>query len=122
MAGKQRLQYFILRYAPNPLSDANAAICVVLYDPTSIEAGFCKVGFKPGWKSDILKLGPDADIQVIEATVRDLDHQLTNPETRRQVLEFALGAFSNALRISEPKECLSQNPTQTLNDLVTRLV
>jgi len=121
MVDEQRLEYFVLRYAPNALNTVGANICVVLCDAIAIEAGFCKVGFKPGWESQLLKLDPDADVDLIQSSIRELEQQLSRAEYRRQILELMLDSFSNVLRVSGPKGCLSDNPAQTLEELVAQL-
>lgn len=119
MADEQQLAYVLLQYVPNEVSDEAFNIGLVLFDPHQIQTGFCKARFLTHWESKILRLDPDADIEVLKAITSDIEKRLSTPNTRVDMFHQMENSFSCAIRISERKVCSTRNPNKELSRLIS---
>jgi len=119
MTISKKLAYLLLSYAPSPLSGKSVTIAVVLFDPASVATGLCRVHIGAHWKQRVLNVDPDADIDTLEALTSEIEYKLNLPASREMMLQVMEDSFSNALRVSDRKECLCLEPSQELERLVS---
>ncbi len=117
MATEHKFEYFELQYAPNPLSEEAVNIGIILLDPEAPATGFCKARFVPHWLAKVLWVDPEADIQMLEILAQDVERRLSGPESRLEMLNQMENSFSNLVRVSERRECHTQNPVLELDNL-----
>jgi hypothetical protein len=116
VAEKGRLEFFLLRYAPNILSQSFVNIGIVLLDPAAPQTGFCDVRFIGDWQR-LRSFDEDADIEMLRAMASDIKRQLMNPTGREERLHSMEDSFSTAIQLSPRQECVTDNPLIKLEDL-----
>jgi hypothetical protein len=110
MSKAKRLEFFVLRYAVEDVGSINLG--VVLLDSTA-PAGYCQVRFTRDWQR-ILSFDPDADVEMLEALICEIEENLQSPELRDQMVRTMESSFSNAVRISHREACRTNNPNVEL--------
>jgi hypothetical protein len=118
MTEMHSLAYFLVRYAPNALTEAGADIGVVLFDPCALPNAFCKVRFASDWKAKVLSVDPKADVLLLESLVQDIKLQLDAPRSRWLFLDLMEGSFSNVVRVSDRRPSLTNHADNELERLV----
>ena len=116
----EQFDYFIVRYCPNLLTDEFINVGVVLWSRSSFPSGFCSARFAPSWQERVMALDPSADLDVLAAIFEDIKHRLDDPKSRQEMLGVIQDSFSQAIRISEKRECVSEDPTVELETIAAR--
>jgi Protein of unknown function (DUF3037) len=119
MAEKRRLEFFVLRYAPDTISDEFMNIGIVLLDPTALLTGFCDARFIADWQR-VESFDEDADIEMLRATASDIEEQLKTPVCREYLLRMMEDSFSNAIQLSPRRECVTEDPSSEIESLAHR--
>lgn len=116
------LEYFLLLYAPNPSArdDECVNVGLVVFDSRSVSQGFCGARFAPSWQLRVKGVDPDADIDVLAATFRDIARQLEDPSLRAEMLTMIQESFSNSIRISQKQKCITKDPEAEIEAMATR--
>jgi hypothetical protein len=114
MAQKRHVRFFVLRYAL--LEEEFVNIGVLLYEMNS-PSGFCGVRFASDWQK-LRYLDPDADVELLDALVSDIQSQVQSPE-REKIIHLMLDSFSNAVQLSQCKEFLTEDPESELAKLAS---
>lgn len=121
MSNERQFHCVVLQYAPNPLDDAVFNIGVILFDPHEFRNGFCDIAYFPNWQSKVAELDPQADIDTLELTIRDIEQRLRNTETRQEMLRQIEDSFSNTIRASPPMTRNTLDPQRELQTLMYEL-
>jgi hypothetical protein len=113
------LEYFVLRYAPQVAGEDFIDIGLVMIARGA--ADFGQVCFLNNW-APVLALDTDADIELLEASLKSIGEQIRNSEHREQMLQQMKESFSNVIRLSEPRVCVSENPRAEFEILRAQLL
>ncbi|HTZ97002.1 MAG TPA: DUF3037 domain-containing protein [Terriglobales bacterium] len=121
--GKQRqYEYFLLRYAPNPLREEWINFGVVLLERAGAEWKFANVRFAQDWRR-VLCIDPDVDIEMLEALKREFEAQLGETHSRDTLFKKISDSFSNLVQVSPVKASFSlAEPVEELETLAHLLV
>ncbi len=104
----------LVRYVPDAIKEEFANIGVIVIDG----AGALQVRFTKDWRR-VRCLDPAADLGVLQELEADLNAQLTRGVLDRDTLLAKLQDYlSNAVQLTAPKGCLTQDPAQELQSLV----
>jgi hypothetical protein len=114
MSENQQLEFFLLRYVPHALQDEFVNIGVVLLAGEG--SGFADVRFTRDWRR-VLCLDPGADVELLQALERDIRMRLQDAAGRADILYRLQDLCSNAVQVTTPKGCLTQNPAEELGTL-----
>jgi hypothetical protein len=113
MPDGRQLEFFLLRYAPEAVTDEFVNLGVVLMTP---DRSYADVRFTRDW-SRLRCLDSDVDLEMLQSFEREFRHQLQSQEERARILKRLQDSFSNSIRLSEVKACLAENPAQELEAL-----
>jgi len=116
----QQLEYFLLQYAPNLLSDEHINVGVVLWMPSDLPNGFCTARFSSSWRVRVKNLSQKEDLILLAALFEDIERCLASPESRVEMLAMMQDSFSNMIRVSEIQKCVSQDPAMEIETIVAR--
>jgi Protein of unknown function (DUF3037) len=72
MSAPSNVEYFVLRYVPNILSDEGISIAAVFIDPTDLDQGICLMSFASDWQAKVRSSSPDADVEMLEAILTEI--------------------------------------------------
>jgi hypothetical protein len=122
MAGKKQLEFFLLRYVPNVLSDEFVNIGVVLVEPETNEAPgedrFADARFTRDWQR-VSRVDPQADVEMLVALGRDLRARLAAPWDREVLLRTMKESFSNTIQLSPVRRCQAEDPAREIETLAS---
>ncbi|MGA3091544.1 MAG: DUF3037 domain-containing protein [Terriglobales bacterium] len=108
------LEYFVVRYQPNVLHEGFINIGLVMVAIGN--ADFGDVRFLKNW-NPILRLDPNADLELLKDFATDMGEQIRDPEKRVQMLLLMKSSFSNIIQLSTPRVCVSDDPPSELDKL-----
>jgi Protein of unknown function (DUF3037) len=108
----QRLQYVVVTYSPYALETLRINLGVVLWAP---ESKATDVRFADDW-TRVRNLDPDADIEVLRATCRDIERHIRQGDAG-DIIRLMEDSFSNAIQISPRMEYASENPIRAMDEL-----
>ena len=109
--GRKQLEFFLLRYSPDPVKDEFVNVGVAVLDA----AGTADVRMTHDWRR-VKCLDPAADIEVLEALESDLRSILRDPD-RERLLAKLQDSFSNAIRLTPAKAVLAEDPAVEIENL-----
>jgi hypothetical protein len=81
--------------------------------------GFLSVRFVANWNR-VLALDPNADIDLLKSLACGLRSELLAGERPEEVLLMMEKSFSNALRLSPWRGCLTENPSTEIETLAAQ--
>ena len=111
MTEKKQCEFFLLRYAPDPVKDEFVNVGVAVVDPN----GSADVRMTRDWRR-VRCLDPQADIDVLEALEGDLRSILQDPD-RQRLLAKLENSFSNAIQLTPAKAVLAEDPAVEIEKL-----
>ncbi len=111
MAERQRCEFSLIRYVPDPVKNEFVNIGVLLRDNEARTA----VRFTRDW-SRVRCIDPDADTAMLEALEAEVGRRLA--EDARSGVASLEDALSNALQMTEAKACLAESFTTELESLM----
>jgi hypothetical protein len=109
MRPKRKLEYFLLRYAPDEVKEEFVNIGLVLNELEANGAGFADVRFTKDW-SRVSCIDPQADIAGLQYLTREIAAQFAQLKNRAALLRWLEDLSSNLIQLSEPKGVLTDNP------------
>jgi len=111
MADLQKMEFLLLQYAPNAVTEGTVNIGVLVLSEEVVD-----VRFRKDW--DVLsRCDPDADLEMLDAIRQDIEMKLHSTE-REQMLETIESSFSNTIRCSGRGQLLCENPATEIDRLV----
>jgi hypothetical protein len=116
MPQQWRLEFFLLRYAANGITDQFVDIGLVLFDPDSLAEGFCDARFLDDW-GRLESIDPNADTEMLGAIADDIQKQLRNPVQREDFLRMMEDSFSSPIRLSPRRACITEDPVLEIDSL-----
>ena len=105
MEPSENLEYCFVHYVPNVISGERISIAVVFFDPSDLEDGICTMCFAADWQNRVRLIDPHSDVQVLEATLSEVQRRLLCPEQRRDMIQQMEDSFSNTIQISPKRKC-----------------
>jgi hypothetical protein len=118
--GQHKLEYMVISYT-NGEGSLEKAIGVVLFEKSGTRLSFVTTRFMQD--TQILKeFDPDIDLELIQASIHDIQQNLANEHERDDFLKMMQDNFSNALCVSDSKAVLSDNPDVEANNLAATLL
>jgi hypothetical protein len=111
MTGWRKPEFILISYAPHALRDESVNIAVAM-----IGDGFADVRLVRDWQR-VLSLDPDADIRVLEGLTSEIQDKLRNGRERAEMVAEMEQSFSNVIRVSPWKGCLTEDPEAEIERL-----
>lgn len=115
MTERRKFEFLLLRYVPNAVRERYVDFGVVLLEKGN-ETRPAMVRFAPHWKA-VLKLDPQADVNVLEALEREITAQLASLGDREVLLRWLEDSYSNVIQVSARRPCLGSDPEQEIEIL-----
>ena len=112
-----QVEHFALRYVPNVMSKDFVTIGLVMVALGSRD--FAEARFLTDW-SPVLRLDPNADLDFLNATAREIREKIRHREKRKHIVQQIKDSFSNNLQISEPQVSLADDPLAQFERLSTQ--
>jgi hypothetical protein len=116
MGERKQLEFFLLRYVPDAVKGEFVNIGVIVKEIAANASGFADVRFTRDWRR-VRCLDPQVDLEVLDAFEQEIREQLEKEQGGVTFLSRFRDSFSNVLQISEPQECLTENPAQELETI-----
>lgn len=111
MSEKRQLEFFLLRYVPDPVKNEFVNVGVALLGKDSAE-----LRFTADW-SRVKCMDPDADTEILEAIEQSLRAELQQVDSRDALLKRIRESFSNIVQLSETKGVLAENAKAEIDEL-----
>jgi hypothetical protein len=113
----RKLEYFLLQYAPNALTDQCVNVGLVVLDPSS-ETDCFVARFAADWENRVRSIDPDPDLEVLAATWLEFDRMFRNPEQGAELVRTMEDSFCNLVRISSRRDFFYEDVTLQIDDLI----
>ncbi len=113
-AKRHSLKFFVVSYAPTASSEQSVNIAVVI-----VGDGFADVRFVPNWER-VMALDPEADIELLTALASEIRDDLRAADQREDALHRMQDSWSNTIRVSPSKGCLTDNPATEIEILASQ--
>jgi hypothetical protein len=104
MAESRNLEYCVLRYVPNAIGKEGVLLAAIFIYPGDPDKETCAITFAPHWQEKVQLFDPDSDLEMIEATLVEIQDRLRSP-TSLYMLDQLEDSFSNIIQISDRKKC-----------------
>jgi hypothetical protein len=108
------LEFFLVSYAPNASSEQSVDMAVVI-----VGDGFADVRFAPNWDR-VLALDPDADTELLTTLTSEIRGNLQVADRREEMLRGMQDSWSNTIRVSPRKGCLTDDPATEIETLASQ--
>jgi hypothetical protein len=114
MAEKRKLEFFLLRYVPDAVKGefVNFGLAMIEW-PGSRGGTYAELRCIKDWNR-VLRADPQADIDMLKALVEDTRKRVVEVRNCAEVVKVLNDSFSNAIQLSEPQGCLTENPEQEI--------
>jgi hypothetical protein len=106
MAERRQLEFFLLRYVPHALRQEFVNIGVLMVEGGANGSVFADVRFSKDWRR-VRGLDPQADVDVIEALLREIRAEVGEVRDRAMLLRKMEDSFSNLIQLSEPMQVVT---------------
>jgi hypothetical protein len=121
MSDPKKFDYFLLRYVPNVVREEFVNIGLIMTETGGDGGGFAGVHFTQDWRR-ARSLGPNIDVDVLEALGREIEQRLKDAGQRALLLHGMMDSYSNTVQISPIWQCVTDDPVVELRRLATALV
>ncbi len=121
MSDPKKFDYFLLRYVPNVVREEFVNIGLIMTETGGDGGGFAGVHFTQDWRR-ARSLGPNIDVDVLEALGREIEQRLKDAGQRALLLHGMMDSYSNTVQISPIWQCVTDDPAVELRRLATALV
>jgi hypothetical protein len=120
MAERKPYEFFLLRYVPNVVREEFVNIGLVMTQRGGA-GGFAGSYFTKNWKR-AQWLHPDIDVEMLESIGHDIQNRVADVQSLALLLHELNDQYSNAIQISEVRQCLTEDPARELKELASTLV
>jgi hypothetical protein len=121
MAERKPYEFFLLRYVPNVAREEFVNIGLVMTQTGGDGGGFAGAYFTKSFKRAQC-LHPDIDVEMLEAIGRDIQNRVANLQSLPLLLHEVIDQYSNAIQVSEIRQCLTEDPAKELKEMASTLV
>ena len=105
MTSSSNIEFVFLLYVPNVLSGRSVAIAAIFVDFDDLEEGICTMSVAEDWQTQVRRLDPDSDVEMLEALLTDIKHRLSSKDERPNMVRQMEDSFSNVVQISPRQKC-----------------
>jgi hypothetical protein len=99
-------EYYFLRYMPNVIDNKSVSIAAIFIDSDDTKKDeCCTVSFTDDWQAKVLQLDPNADVEMLEALLGEMQDRLSCEGTRSEMIRLMEDSFSNVLQLSQRRIC-----------------
>jgi len=105
MTASTNVEYCVLHYVPNVLSDKSVSIAAIVVSSGDLETRACSMVYAPDWHTGVRVLDPTADLEMLEALLSDIRDRLLSPSQRSNMIHQLEDSFSNVIQVSQKREC-----------------
>lgn len=105
MTTSTNVEYCLLYYVPNVLSEKRISIAAIVTPPGDVEAGVWALIYAADWQTRVRVLDPDADLEILKALLSDIQDRLLSPSGRSNLIHQLEDTFSNVIQVSQKREC-----------------
>jgi hypothetical protein len=105
MTESRNVEYCLLRYVPNVLSDRSVSIAAIVINSSNLENGICTMICAADWEAKVRILDPDADVGMLEALLTEIRDRLLSASQRSDMILQLEDSFSNAVQVSQRRKC-----------------
>ena len=81
-----KIEYRLLFYVPNVLCDQAVSIATFAFSTGDLKTGLCGMVYDPGWRSEVRVLDADADLEMLEVLLSDIQDRLLSPSQRSDMI------------------------------------
>ena len=110
---KHLTKVYLVSYAAHALEKDSINIAVIM-----IGDDFTDVRFACDWQR-VLTQDPEADIQLLTALRSEIQEKMRVPDQREEMLVRMEDSWSNTLRLTRGKDCLTADPAAQLERLAS---
>jgi hypothetical protein len=121
MADKRQVEFFLLRYVPHAVRQEFVNIGVLMVEGGSNGAVFADVRFAKDWRR-VRCLDPQADVEVIEALLREIRAEVGEIRDRAMLLKRMEDSFSNVIQLSAPMAVVTETPAEEIETVASMFV
>jgi hypothetical protein len=121
MAGQRQIEFFLLRYVPHAVRQEFVNIGVLMVEGGTNGAVFADVRFAKDWRR-VRGLDPQADVEVIDALLRDIRAEVGVIRDRAMLLKRMEDSFSNVIQLSAPMQVVTATPAEEIETLASMFV
>jgi hypothetical protein len=119
MTEHKHCEFLLVRYVPDAVKGEFVNIGVIVLDTSR---GNAEARFLRDWRQ-VLRLDPEADLEMLAAVTADIQQNLTGGEGDRQrMLHLLNDSCANTIQVSEPKGLLTDSPARELECLLEMYV
>ena len=105
MTASCNVEYCILEYVSNVVSSAQIPIAVIFIDSTDMQNGICTMTFAADWQTNIRRLDPDSDLEMLVALLTEIRDRLLSSLDRSDMIRQMEDSFSNVIQVSQRQKC-----------------
>ena len=121
MSERRQVEFFLLRYVPHAVRQEFVNIGVLMVESGVNGAVLADVRFAKDWRR-VRCLDPQADVEVIEAMLRDIRAEVGEIKDRAMLLKKMEDSFSNVIQLSEPMKVLTTAPAAEIEVMASMFV
>ncbi len=121
MIDSRQVEFFLLRYVPHALRQEFVNIGVLMVEDGANGTVLADVRFAKDWRR-VRGLDPQADMDVLEALLREIREQVGEVRDRATLLKKLEDQFSNVIQLSAPMQVLAANPAEEIATLAAMFV
>jgi hypothetical protein len=111
MTASGNVEYCLLHYVPNVLSDKSVSIAAIFITSGDLENGVCTIIYAADWHTSVRVLDPFADLEMLDALLSDIRDRLLSPSQHSDMIHQLEDSFSNVIQVSQRQDCpLASSP------------
>ncbi len=122
MAEPDKVEYFVLLYVPNVVSDRSIPLAVIFTDPSNVQEGICAMRVAAAWQTTVRLVDPYSDVQMIEALLSEIRDRLLSKLLHSDMIRQLEDSFSNLVQVSERRKFPGRFSPESCEDLVHELL
>jgi len=101
MGAANTIEYRIVQYVPNVISNWSLSLAVVFTDASNPQDGVCAMSVAASWQAKIRDIDPDCDLNMIEALLSEIQTRLLSRSDRWDMIRQLDESFSNLVQVSD---------------------
>jgi hypothetical protein len=118
---RRQLEFFLLRYVPHAVRQEFVNIGVLMVEAGANGSVFADVRFAKDWRR-VQRLDPQADVEVIEALLREIRVEVGEITDRAMLLKRIEDSFSNLIQLSAPMAVVTATPAAEIETMASIFV